>query len=447
MSLSKLYNSFYQYIYYLVFYFPLFRFWEFLLGGLAYFCNIKKKKNNNNSILLIFFFLIIFLKIFFFNQNHKIFDLLIVSLSTFFFLYYYTSENILKKLFNNRILIYLGNISYSFYLWHLFIIYFYDLYFDDKYKYLICLMVTILFSHITYHLVEIKFKKINFQINSVYIITFFFLIIFFLLVIKNNYSEIKNFIIKNNYLEKNFFLSKRLNYKEIKIIDDKPVYDFCTEKSKNYTINKYNLKNECLRIKNNKILTYIEGDSHTAIMVPLILNSNEFENIYYENTTMISYEKVNEKKDFFEKILYVRTINSIEEIVFFKNNLNNFNSNINFLIISTIPNFSEKIDTRKCLIKKIPCFYATNDDFVKRNLDEFYLQMNNLKTSSLNKNIYIYHPYKTICPNNKCPIYYIEKNLFTHRDNNHLTIEGVLLLLNDFKNFVKKNPQIITVNN
>ena len=69
----------------LVFYFPLFRFWEFLLGGLAYFCNIKKKKNNNNSILLIFFFLIIFLKIFFFNQNHKIFDLLIVSLSTFFF--------------------------------------------------------------------------------------------------------------------------------------------------------------------------------------------------------------------------------------------------------------------------------------------------------------------------------------------------------------------------
>jgi peptidoglycan/LPS O-acetylase OafA/YrhL len=430
----------------LVFYFPLFRFWEFLLGGLAYLYNVKKKFSNN-SLFVIFFFLILCLKIFFFKGDDKIIDLLIVVLSTFYFLYYYTNENILKKLFNNKILIYLGNISYSFYLWHLLIIYFYDLYFDYKYKYLICLIVTIAFSHITYHLVEIKFKKLKPQINLLYIITIFFLTVFTLLAIKNSYYDIKNFIIKNNYLEKNFQLSKRLNYKEIKINDDKSVYDFCTEKSKNFTINQYSLKNECLKIKNNKILTYIEGNSHTAIMVPLILNSNEFENIYYENTTKISYEKVNQQKYFFDKIIYVRTINSIDEIIFFENNINNFDSSINFLIISTIPNFSEKIDTRKCLIKKKPCFYETNDDFINRNLDEYYLQITNLKKSFLNKNIYIYHPYKKICANKKCPIYYIQENLFTHRDNNHLTIQGVMLLLNDFKNFIKSHPQIITVNN
>lgn len=428
------------------FYFPLFRFWEFLLGGLAYYYKKINNKKYNCNISLIFFSIIL-LKIFFFRYNYFFLDLLIIILSTFFFLKYYNNNNILSSIFNNKILVNVGNISYSFYLWHLPIIYFYDLYFENKFGYLICFIITIFFSIFTYYFIENKFKNFK-QINFKYLNLPFILIFVIITYIftKIYFFEIKNFIIENNYLEKKFQLSKRFNYTEIKIINDKQVYHFCTDQSKNFKINSYNLREECLVMKNNEILTYIEGDSHTAIMVPLILESKLFDNVYYENHAKISYEKVNEKLNYFKKVIYVRTINSIDEFNIFNNNINNFNKNVIFFIITPVPNTPKTINPILCLIKDKVCSYDVKEDFQERNLNKLYFLIDNLKKYYSNRSFYIYHPYNEICPKEKCNIFNKENKNITHRDNNHLTIEGVRLLLNTFRNFVNNNPEITSTN-
>ena len=63
-------------------------------------------------------------------------------------------------------------------------------------------------------------------------------------------------------------------------------------------------------------------------------------------------------------------------------------------------------------------------------MDKILLQQNNF---------FFYNPYKIICPKDNCYVYSPITDLLTHRDNAHLTIEGSLLLREDFLNFYKIN--------
>jgi hypothetical protein len=333
------------------------------------------------------------------------------------------------------LLIYLGDISYSFYLWHLPVLYFFNIYYAEKYKLIYALISTILLSHLSYTFVEKKFK--NFKINIKYLLVATLLTILFLTIVKINYYEIKNFIIKNNYLEKNYSLTKRINYTEIKI-NNNQIFPFCTRDTKNsqYRLNK--LKNECLKYTNNKFLIYMEGDSHTVMFVPLILSSKLSDNVYFLNNTEYSYEEVNNELKHFEKVIYVRSLNSLEELNTFKMNLKNFNNNVYFIIFTPIPNYyNNKIKTVECLIQEKECLFNSKDDIEKRNLSNFYKEINQLKNS--NNNLIYFNPYKILCPNENCHIYNINSKILTYRDNNHLTIEGSLLLKKDFKIFLKNN--------
>ena len=76
-------------------------------------------------------------------------------------------------------------------------------------------------------------------------------------------------------------------------------------------------------------------------------------------------------------------------------------------------------------------------DFKKRGLEKFYKSVDVILN---NQNlVYFYNPYKIICPSENCYVYNAANNILTHRDNTHLTIEGSLLLKNDFENFYNKN--------
>jgi hypothetical protein len=264
------------------------------------------------------------------------------------------------------------------------------------------------------------------------------LIILFISTIKINYYEIKNLIIKNNYLEKVYFLTKRINYNEIKI-NNKQIFPFCTLQSKNNQNKLNHLINECLKYTNNKFLIYMEGNSHTAMFVPLILGSKFSENVYFLNNEKYSYEQVNNELKNFDKIIYVRSLNSLEELDAFKINLKNFDTNVYFIIFAPIPNYyNNKIKPVECLIHDKECVFSTNEDFKKRSLSNFYNEIDQLKILN-NKNIIYFNPYKILCPNENCHIYNINSKILTYRDNNHLTIEGSLLLTKDFNIFLKNN--------
>jgi peptidoglycan/LPS O-acetylase OafA/YrhL len=427
----------------LTYYFPIFRAWEFLLGSLIYLLHNKKnfyKKNitkelqQKNYIFLFIIFIIIFS-----NNNSRFLDLILTTISTSLFLLFVKKNNSTDFFSNNKLLIYLGDISYSFYLWHLPVLYFFNIYYAEKYKLIYALILSILLSHLTYTFIEKKFKilKINFK----YLLLTALLIILFISIIKINYYEIKNLIIKNNYLEKVYSLTKRINYTEIKI-NDKQIFPFCTPQSKNNQNKLNHLINECLKYTNNKFLIYMEGDSHTAMFAPLILNSILSDNVYFLNNEKYSYEEVNNELKNFDKIIYVRSLNSLEELDAFKISLKNFDANVYFIIFTAIPNYhNKKIKPVECLIHQKECVFSAKEDFEKRSLSNFYNEIDQLKILN-NKNIIYFNPYKILCPNENCHIYNTHSKILTYRDNNHLTIEGSLLLIRDFNNFIKNNYKI-----
>lgn len=429
----------------LVFYSPIFRSWEFLLGSLVYY--LKNNKNlyknyiiNKLSEVSWLFIILIFITIFFFNENYKFLSLIIITISTSFFLF--LKNNSLNKNLNSNPLLYLGNISYSFYLWHLPILFFFNIYLEEKFKFIFAFILTIIFSHFSYIYIEKKIKNLKIKLDRKILFLTILILTLFLGSLKVYYYEFKDFIIKNNYLEKKYSLTKRVNYTEIKI-NNNEIYSYCTPESKIYKVKFDSLRNECLKFTNNKTLIYVEGDSHTAMFMPVILDSKIFENIYFTNNSEYSYKEVNNQLKYFEKIIYVRSINDIDELNYLSKKLEKFNDSINFLIFAPIPNFyNSKIQPVECLIQNKECFFNIEEDYKKRNLLEFNKKINELKSNTIGKSIIYFEPYKILCPLKNCDIYNVNSKVLTYRDNNHLTIEGSFLLKKDFDIFLKENSKL-----
>lgn len=378
--------------------------------------------------------------IFFSNENYKFLSLILITISTSFFLL--LKDNSSDKTINNGALLYLGNISYSFYLWHLPILFFFNIYFEEKFKLFLAFMLTVILSHFSYIYIENKFKNHKIKINRKFLFLTILIVSLLLGSTKLYYYEIKDYIIKNNYLEKKYSLTKRINYTEIKI-NNYQIYPYCSPEFKISNIKFDTLKKECLKFTNNKTLVYVEGDSHVAMFMPLILNSKIFENIYFINNRDYSYKEVNDQLKYFKKIIYIRSINNIDELNTFSQNMINFNNNINFIIFTPVPNFyNSKIRPVECLIQNKVCFFNVEDDFKKRNLLMFNKKIEKLKSDTLSKNIIYFEPYKILCPLKNCYIYDINKKILTYRDNNHLTIEGSLSLKKDFDIFLQKNSEL-----
>jgi len=446
--LSKDYNR--------IFYSTQYRAWEFLQGAFVYFAGIENAKDNNNQKKFIneekkswLIFLLMLLVIFFPNKNNLIINQFLIVILTSLFIFFKNSRT--SFFFSNRFLVYLGNISYSFYLWHLPVIYFVNIYYKSEKTLIASIVITFILGNFSYTLIENRFKRFKNEKSPKKnnFLKFFFICLIiiipsFYFFYKLNRDNLRNFVLKNNYLEKKFLLTKRLNYNEIKI-NNNEVYNFCTENSKIYTINHYGLKNECFEFFDNKNLVYIEGNSHTAIFIPLIRTSLK-KSIYYRNNTSINdnnsytFYEVNNQFKYFKDIYYVRSINNLSELNVFKNNLINFDKKINFFIIGPVPNFYDKnIKPTQCLIHNIDCVFNLNDDYNNRELDNLFKKLSNLNNEFKENKIIIYNPYKTICPSNNCFIYKTNSNFLTYRDGNHLTIEGSFLLKKDFELLLKKN--------
>ena len=153
----------------LIFYSPIFRFWEFLIGTLTFILSQRIKFKNNYLSLIVLTMLLIFILI------PKTFNLpyimlITVLLSSIFIFTYETNDyKIINHLIENKFFVFLGNISYSFYLWHLPIIYFYDLYFVDSF-FRIPLLFFLIFilSYFSFVFIENKFRysKINIKFDK-----------------------------------------------------------------------------------------------------------------------------------------------------------------------------------------------------------------------------------------------------------------------------------------
>ena len=429
------------------FYLSPLRFWELIFGGILFINTHRIKKNNTLSFISLI--IIIFLIFSGYEYNYFYLNLIIVLLSGLFIVSFSRS-----KFIENGVFVYFGNISYSFYLWHLPILFFLDLYVANNFylDVILSFIFTTFFSAVTYKFIEQKFRYFKFKeikklaISVISIFLIFLTSLIYIKYLDNNLrAKIRNYIYEVNYLNYKHNWNNRVPFNKLIYLGKNKIYDHCEDSSKVFSINQDNLKNECLRQKNYKTLFYIEGNSHTAQFIPIFNKLSFLDNVYYKHAINynISVNQVNKLSNKFSEIIYVTNIDNLKKLKKISLSYPEFNNNIKFIFFKSTPYPKNKYQPFKCLIQQIDCSVDKFQDYEKRSLEKLFSEIEKFKMTS--NRVFIFNSYDILCPQKKCIVYDKDKDLLIYRDASHLVVEGSETLTPKFKEFIinLKNQNLI----
>ena len=426
----------------LSFYFSPYRFWEFLMGTFFYLYRKKIKFNKFIFYLSIFFIFILI----FGNQNINLgffLNIIILLLSGYIISSY--KKNII---FENNQLIYLGNISYSFYLWHLPILFFSDLYITSNLNIdlFFSFILTLFFSVFTYNYIEQKFRfftwKPIFYINFALVVSITLLALVYVKYFNDKLrSQLKNFVYESNYLQRNYNWNDRVIFTKNLKINEFEVYDYCLENTTNFQLNKFDLRKECLKQKNFKKIFFLFGNSHSAQFLPLLTNNKYIDNIYFLHLKDFKFpdgETINKLIDSYEEVYFITNISNKENFEKIKNSYERYKTLQTKLLIFNSTPYVTRNEPFKCFIQRKDCFVEKDKNISERKLNNLFENFIEYKSKNLN-NFFIFNSFGALCKNNKCPIYVKKTDTIIFRDDSHLTYEGVSTLLNNFNKFLIDN--------
>ena len=472
------------------------RIWELLAGSIISILKIKyvnfveKISVKKNTFNIIGYILIFFSFIFFSDKVYhpSIYTLIPILGISILLLFEIENKFWFKKIVNNTVMQNVGLISYSLYLWHLPILYFYIDYFGPKkfhiYETILLIFVSFIFSILSYNFIEKVFRrKIIFKRgNTLKIFLITAILISGICFYKINYQNFKKDYPKN------------IN----KIVEEKKYFKNEFFKNCLSDPNKFiSPKNSCVLGNKNKITYAFVGDSHMGIISKELdkvlkienkggrqltyngcLPSNELK-IYnqprYEcqkyYNELISF--LSEKKNIKTVIFYYRwdlyyngkRFNNLEggiekgkdHIVIKSNqNLKNLN-NINDLNSSVYNFFKEikKLNKEIIIVKstpemgwEIPGFLAKRL-LINQNIDKNFLSIeknlykkrNYNFDNFINKiqkelNLKIYDPEKIFCDEKRC--FAFENDFPLFYDDDHLSSLGSKKISVDLVDFINE---------
>lgn len=476
------------------FYFTLTRIWEILVGCLLALFLFNNKKNFENRYLVLLGYLLIVLSILFFDRNtlHPSIITLIPITGTLLVLLY-SSENFNESgvfvIFNNYILLKIGLISYSLYLWHQPIYQFFNqIYFIDTnnlVKFFIIFLLLIL-SFFSFKFIEQPFRdkrKISqknifiFYILSTILIILFCLYSLYLRDFSKKYSalvyDISNF---SKYYENNNFncSTSAENYispnnacilgneqkTELALIGDSHLDLISKELKKELTllgVSAYQFSyGGCVPSLNLKVYNdkrYICNKYFTEVLNKLKNEPNIKKIVLFSRWSFnLKGERFNNKEGGIEigSGHYFIPINSdvlvekkirqeeiLKNIEIFIKKIKNLDKDI-YIVMPTpemgweVPNNLARILHYKNKIEK-NTLSISKKVFDERN-SEIYKFFSNLKQ---NYNLNLIYPNDIFCDNLKC--FSHKNNIPLFFDDDHLSIEGSKLLSKKIINHIYSN--------
>ena len=257
---------------------------ELLIGCLTFFYH----KLDKNYFYILILSLISFL-IHIFNQN--IFFLIIsVCFFTSFIILDIKEKKITKKILDNKFLLILGDSSYSIYLWHLPVIYFTSLSFAGVDYYFFSVFFTLIFSCMSFLIVEKNFKKLtlikSFLVKKIFCAKtgIIFAIAGIIVLSYKIHTKQKYFIL---YDELAYYknISKKINLINMAEIDHKQD----TECHENY--GDMIFKNNCFKTNNSQNIIYYFGDSSMLDFYYSFYNLNTESDKLFSTYNNSSFEK------------------------------------------------------------------------------------------------------------------------------------------------------------
>lgn len=404
------------------------RIWEFILGSILYFFH-QKKKINFDRIFILFIFILSLLNIF--HLDYKF--IVIVTLLSIFLILLYSKEHKVNPI--TKTLVYYGKISYSFYLWHLIFISLLKDYFQLAIlNFILIFIITNLFSHFSYNLIELKFNKkshldtyfekiIKYSIFATVSLTIYISILnsSFHNKAYNELNKVSinlfHFIEKNRY---NYSANKPNKYSWLS-------FDFCKKDYENFS---WSSKVNCIKEDKNDTIIYLFGNSYGEHLIPVLSDVpninfviSRFDNVYLNNkeysdsTFKHLISQYNEITQRFKKKIILISLNetnySIKKIRKFIYEINDKNTKI--ILLYPHPSFQEFKDN-KLLIK-----YNTEKE-------------NNLLKLNQQNDIEIFDTFSFLCK--KCNKKDYSK-LFI--DGAHFNLDGSLKLLEPLKKKLNLN--------
>ena len=233
------------------------RIWEFIVGILTFF--LLKKKLLNNNFIIFFSFLSL---IFFFYSEDLFYLIITICLLTSFVILSLSKFYILKLILNNKILSYIGDISYSVYLWHLPVIFFANNFFIGLDYYFFSIIISLILSMVSFYFIEKPFRD-NLSIRNYFSkkIFSFKKVIFLVSLIVLSFIYVDQLNMRNEILTKqsNFYsrIANSLSLFDVNNTNFNNDKDSTCHEKLDFTY----LKENCFKSINSKKLTYFFGDS------------------------------------------------------------------------------------------------------------------------------------------------------------------------------------------